>query len=226
MPDITNLDQTANPEDRLDAAYINAVNAKFKELEKKQSLTDQTISNLRDEINNKQEQIDRILELINSINVDGLATIEYADSRAWQLMGYASKRQPYLIPAIDQYFRIPFEQTNVPEFDVNGVYTIKEEGLYIAMAQIRITTTATNTGADLSPKVSAFFNNGETPLPLFQAESARGDLVFTGQNVVPIRLEVDQEIDFRAYLTIGTNASVRERSTVSIWKLPEFNSLS
>lgn len=222
MADITNIDQIAEENDRLTESYINDVNSTFKQNEQKLALTDETISSLRDEIEDKQRQIDELFLILNDINLEGLATIEYANSRAWNLVASATKTNTFDIPTDNEYYRIPFERITGEGFDTSGRFSVSESGNYIVMLQIRVDTLATASTPDLSAKVSVFTDNQEAPLPIHQSESARGDLVFTGQNAIPFALIQGSIIDTRVYLTIGQLCRVRERSSISIWKLPEF----
>ncbi|NMG10831.1 hypothetical protein [Brasilonema sp. UFV-L1] len=155
-----------------------------------------------------------------AINTDNFATIEYANSRAWQRIALARKTQDFPIPARDTYYRIPFEALEGNGFNTSGLFTAQTAGDFVFHAQIRVTTTATQTSPDMSAKLS-LFTAGQEYAILGQTESARGDLTINASNARPLIMTAGQTADLRIYLTRGVQTSVRsDYSLVQVWKLP------
>jgi hypothetical protein len=152
------------------------------------------------------------------------ATIDYANSRTWQLIAVARKINTYSIPGTDTYYTIPFESLKGSGFNTNGLFTMPTAlapGKLIFHPQIRVDTTTPLSSPDLSVKLSLFAGNDELGLPLAQFESARGDTTINASNAEPVLLTAGQQCTIRVYLTIGKNARVREGSVVSVWRLPD-----
>lgn len=152
------------------------------------------------------------------------ATVDYANSRAWQLISVARKVNTFSIPGTDTYYTIPFESLKGTGFNTNGLFTMPTAiapGRLIFHPQIRVDTTSPLSSPDLSVKLSLFAGNDELGLPLAQFESARGDMTINASNAEPVLLTAGQQCTIRVYLTIGRNARVRENSVVSVWRLPD-----
>lgn len=144
------------------------------------------------------------------------ATVDYADGRMWKIQAIGRKTAVYNIPATDTFYRIPLESLTGDGFATNGLFTAPVAGKYIFASRIRVDTLSPSN--PLAVKLSLFVNSVE--ILLHQADSAYGDLSASIQNNEPITLNQGQQADMRVYLTRGTQARVREGSSVVAWLVP------
>ncbi|NEO43191.1 MAG: hypothetical protein F6K55_03335 [Moorea sp. SIO4A3] len=165
-----------------------------------------------------------------------LASIEILDFNAnaqpWVDDGNAvisSEEKQFTVPEKDKYFVIPFDYLVGDDFKEGGFFEPSFDGRYIFQMQIRITEKDYDPKSEeespLSGKISIFVTRNElgeieVGTALFQARSARGDLVLNASNAIPVTLETTDKVDFRVYITEGVNPEIRQQSAVQAWRLP------
>lgn len=93
------------------------------------------------------------------------ATIEYANSRAWQSALTATKTRSFSIPGTGSYYTIPFESFNVGDgfgdsFTENTTFKAGQNGSFIFHLRMRVYSDSVFSN-NLSAKISVYRNNFE-----------------------------------------------------------------
>lgn len=148
------------------------------------------------------------------VDLDDYATVDYADSKEWQLSAKGRKTAVFAIPATDTYYTIPFESLEGSGLNTGGVFTPPDNGIYLFNPRIRVDSLSPS--SPLAVKLSLFINGVE--YLLHQGDSAYGDLSASPMSE-GFTLTTSDQVTMKVYLTRGVSARVREGSTFSCWRI-------
>lgn len=160
-----------------------------------------------------------IFEIKQTPNFDDYATVEYANSKTWQLIASGRKINVQGLPNRDTYYTVTYNEIEGIGLNTGGIFTVPQDGKYVIHMITRVDTSSPISNPNLSVKMSFFVNDVQEVL-LSQLESARGDATLNGSNAIPLILATGNIIRPTIYITEGVSVRIREISNIAIWKVP------